>query len=84
MPDVVEPFGAPEIFFDGVTDIHIVQAVFRCALFSRQRSPGSEENGDSVIVARIAVPVSELPEIIEQFVIVLTRAAKDMYRPPFS
>jgi hypothetical protein len=67
----------PEIFFDGVSDAKIIEGVTRFALHVRR-------DGDSVVVARLAVPLSELPEVIQELVILLTRAAKVIIRPPLS
>lgn len=79
--EISEPLGVQEILFDGVTDIHISDAVFRCTLFSRQRSHGQIHR---VAVARIAAPVSELPDIVQKFVIVLTEAARTLVKPVLS
>jgi len=69
-----EPIGLPEILFDGIASIKIVEGVVRIALHAH-RHEGHE------IVARLAVPISELPDVIQQFVIVLTQAAKTIVTP---
>jgi site-specific recombinase len=79
--EVTEPHAVAEILFDGVTDIHISDAVFRCTLFSRHRSHGRTQR---VVVARLAAPVSELPDIVQKFVIVLTEAARTIVKPVLS
>lgn len=76
--EISEPFGVPEILFDGVTDIHITEAIFRCTLFSRQRTHGQIHR---VAVARLAAPISELPDIVQKFVIILTEAARTIVKP---
>lgn len=67
--DVIDPHSASEIFFDGIHEVKIVADVVRIALISRQ-------NATSVIVARLALPLSELPGVIQELVIALTNAAK--------
>lgn len=79
--EIAEPFAVKEILFDGVTDIHITDAVFRCTLFSRQRTHGQTHR---IAVARLAAPVSELPDIVQKFVIVLTEAARTIVKPVLS
>jgi hypothetical protein len=68
--DVIDPHGAAEIFFDGIHEVKIVQGVVRIALFSRQ-------DGTGIIVARLALPLSELADAIQALVIALTEAAKN-------
>ena len=77
--DTVEHYAVPEILFDGVTDIHVTEQLFRCTLFSRQKSHGRIER---IAVARLAAPLSELPDIVQKFVIVLTEAARTIMAPP--
>ncbi|MET4210499.1 hypothetical protein [Bradyrhizobium sp. LA2.1] len=67
--DVIDPHNAQEIFFDGIHEVKIVDGIVRVVLFSRQNSTG-------VVVARLAVPLSELPDVIQALVIALTEAAK--------
>lgn len=69
-----EALGLPEILFDGIASIKIVEGVVRISLRAH-RAEGHE------IVARLAVPVSEFPDVIQEFVIVLTRAAKTIVMP---
>lgn len=81
---MVTPLETPtseEILVDDVVDIHILEAVFRCTLLSRQRFEGAER---LVEVKRLAIPVSELPDIIQKFVLALTQAAKVIVRSPLS
>ena len=74
MIDVVDPHNAQEIFFDGIYEVKIIEGIVRIVLYSRQNSVG-------VIVARLAVPLSELPDVIQALVIALTEAAK-VPKPP--
>lgn len=67
--DVIDPHNAAELFFDGIHEVKIVESVVRIALFSRQ-------DGTGVIVARLALPLSELADAIQALVIALTEAAK--------
>ena len=68
--DVIDPHNAQEIFFDILHDVKIVDEIVRIALVSRQ-------DGVGVVVARLAVPLSELPEVIQTLVIALTQAARN-------
>ena len=67
--DVVDPHNVAEIFFDGIYEVRIIEGIVRVVLFSRQNAVG-------VIVARLALPLSELPDVIQALVIVLADAAK--------
>ena len=67
--DVIDPHNAQEIFFDGIHEVKIVAGIVRIVLFSRQNDVGT-------VVARLALPLSELPEVIQALVIALTNAAK--------
>lgn len=70
--------GAPEIFFDGVSaDIKIIEGVVRFALYSKR-------GNETIVTARMAVPLSELPEVIQSLVIALTEAAKVIVKPILS
>jgi hypothetical protein len=69
--------GAADIFFDGVHDIKIIEGVVRIALIARR-------DGEMVIVARLAIPLSELPDVIQALVIALTDAAKVIIKPVLS
>jgi hypothetical protein len=71
--DLIDPHSAQEIFFDGIHEVKIIEGIVRIVLFSRQNSMG-------VIVARLALPLSELPDVIQALVIALTEAVKT--RPP--
>jgi ABC-type nitrate/sulfonate/bicarbonate transport system substrate-binding protein len=73
MTEVIDPLTAPEIFFDGVYEIKIVEGVVRIALFSRQ-------NSSSTVTARLVVPASELPDVIQAFVKVLAEAMRPSMR----
>lgn len=67
--DLIDPHNAAEIFFDGITEVRIVDRIVRVALFSRQ-------DGTGVVVARLAIPLSELPDVIQALVIALTEAVR--------
>ncbi|HEX7895475.1 MAG TPA: hypothetical protein VF447_14855 [Terriglobales bacterium] len=67
--DVIDPHNAQEIFFDGIHEVKIVAGIVRIALYSRQNDVGT-------VVARLALPLSELPDVIQALVIALTNAAK--------
>jgi len=67
--DVIDPHNAQEIFFDGIHEVKIVAGIVRIVLFSRQNDVGT-------VVARLALPLSELPDVIQALVIALTNAAK--------
>ncbi|OAF05438.1 hypothetical protein AYJ54_00600 [Bradyrhizobium centrolobii] len=67
--DVIDPHNAQEIFFDGIHEVKIVAGIVRIVLFSRQNDVGT-------VVARLALPLSELPDAIQELVIALTNAAK--------
>lgn len=81
MANSIEPASSQEITVDDVVDLTIRDSLFRCTLVSQQQSEGHVKN---VEVARLAVPVSKLPDIIQKFVIALTQAAKTIVRPPLS
>jgi hypothetical protein len=67
--DVIDPHNVAEIFFDGIHEVRIIEGIVRIVLFSRQNAVG-------VIVARLALPLSELPDAIQALVIALTEVAK--------
>jgi hypothetical protein len=67
--DVIDPHSAQEIFFDGIHEVKIVAGIVRIVLYSRQNEVGT-------VVARLALPLSELPDVIQALVIALTNAAK--------
>jgi hypothetical protein len=67
--DVIDPHNAQEIFFDGIHEVKIVAGIVRIVLYSRQNDVGT-------VVARLALPLSELPDVIQELVIALTNAAK--------
>jgi hypothetical protein len=67
--DVIDPHNVAEIFFDGIHEVKIIEGIVRIVLFSRQNATG-------VIVARLALPLSELPDVIQALVIALTNAVR--------
>lgn len=69
MIEVIDPNGAPDIFFDSVHELKINRGVVRGVLLMRQ-------NGVAVIVARIRLPAAALPDVIQALVIALAEAAK--------
>lgn len=77
--ETIEPSPVAEIFFDGVSEIHITDQVFRCTLYSLQRTAGVVAPMP-VAVARMAVPVTELPDIIQGIVTAMTNAARVLVR----
>jgi hypothetical protein len=74
MMDVIDPHNTQEIFFDGIHEVRIIEGIVRVVIFSRQNAVG-------VIVARLALPLSELPDVIQALVIALTEAAKSGTQP---
>lgn len=69
MTELIDPFNAHEVFTDGIHEVKILESVARIVWFSRQ-------DGVRVLAARLAVPVSELPDVIQALVIALAEAAK--------
>jgi len=67
--DIIDPHNAQEIFFDRIHDVKIIDSIVRAALISRQ-------NDSAVVVARLALPLAELPDAIQALVIALTNAAR--------
>jgi hypothetical protein len=72
--EVIDPHNVAEIFFDGIHEVRIIEGIVRVVIFSRQNAVG-------VIVARLALPLSELPDVIQALVIALTEAAKGGVKP---
>jgi hypothetical protein len=66
---VIDPGNISEVFFDLVHEVKITAGIVRIVLVLRQ-------DGHGVIVARLATPLSELPDAIQALVIALTNAAK--------
>jgi len=60
--DLIDPHNAAELFFDGIHEVKIIGGVVRIVLYSRQ-------DGTGVVVARLALPLSELPDAIQALVI---------------
>jgi len=67
--EIIDPHNVSEFFFDGIHEVKIVAGIVRIVLFSRQNDVGT-------VVARLALPLSELPDVIQALVIALTNAAK--------
>jgi hypothetical protein len=65
-----DPLNAPEIFFDGIHEIKIIEGVVRSALYSLNAS------GEKQIVVRLAIPVSELPAVLQATMMALTQTTK--------
>lgn len=72
--DPIEPMSVEEILADGVFDVKIIEQVVRIPWYVRR-------DGDSQIVVRIAVPASELPEVIQALVIALTEMVRAIVKP---
>lgn len=70
----IDPMNVPMIFFDGFTDIKIIDGVARAALLEKR-------DGETIIAARIACPVSKLPDLIQDLTIALITAAKAIVTP---
>lgn len=66
---VTDPHNVAEIFTDGIHEVKIIGGIVRIVWFARQ-------DGTGIVVARLAVPLSELPDAIQALVIALTNAAK--------
>lgn len=66
---VVDPHNVQEIFTDGVHEVKIIEGVVRSVWIERQ-------DGTGTIVARLALPLSELPDVIQALVIALTNAVR--------
>ncbi|RXG85337.1 hypothetical protein [Bradyrhizobium zhanjiangense] len=71
--DVIDPHNITDLFFDGIHEVKIVADIVRITLYSRQ-------NGTGLVVARLALPLSEFPDVIQALVIAQAEAAKN--RPP--
>lgn len=74
MTELIEPTGVPEIIVDGVSEVKIIEQVARIPWYSRH-------NGESEVVVRLAVPVSELPEVIQALVIALAQMVRNIIKP---
>ena len=72
--EIIDPHNVAEIFFDGISEVKIIEGIVRIVIFSRQNAVG-------VVVARLALPLSELPDAIQRLVIALTEAAKAGVNP---
>ena len=70
----VDQLSAPEIFFDGVEDIKFDEGVVRLALYSNQ-------GGARVVVVRLAIPSSGVPDVVQKLVVILTTAAEAILKP---
>jgi hypothetical protein len=68
--DLIDALNAPEIFFDGIHEIKIIEGVVRSALYSLNAS------GEKQIVVRLAIPVSELPAVLQATMMALTQTTK--------
>lgn len=71
--EMIDPHTAQPIFFDGIHEVKIVGDVVHIALFSRQ-------DGTGIIEARLVLPLSGLPDVIQRLTIALAEAGKN--RPP--
>jgi len=66
---VVDPHNVQEIFADEICEVKIIEDVVRTVWIERQ-------DGTGTIVARLALPLSELPDVIQALVIALTNAVR--------
>ena len=66
---VIDPHNVQEIFTDGIHEVKIIEGIVRIVWFARQ-------DGTDLIVTRLALPLSELPDAIQALVIALTNAAR--------
>lgn len=73
MPE--EPIGLPVIAFDRIADVRIIEGLARISVVERL-------NGESEPVARLMVPMSELPEVIQALTIALVEAVRAVVAPP--
>ena len=67
--ELIDPNNAAEIFFDNAHEVRIVGGLVRSVLFARQ-------DGTGTVVARLAQPVTELPDLIQMLVMALAEAAR--------
>lgn len=77
MPEPIDPIGVPEIFVDGVSDVRIIEGVTRIPFYARR-------DGEGEVVVRLAIPVAELPDVIQTLVITLANAVKTVIKPALS
>jgi hypothetical protein len=73
--ELIDPHSAAEIFCDGVHEVKTIEGVVRIVLFSRQNNVG-------IVAARLAIPATELPDVIQALAISLAEAAKNIITPP--
>lgn len=73
--EIVDPKNVAETFFDSASEVKITGDTVRSVLFSRQ-------NGVGIVEARLVQPITELPELIQLFVVALAEAAKAANNPP--
>ena len=66
---VVDPHNVQEIFADEIYEVKIVDGIVRTVWIERQ-------DGTGTTVARLALPLSELPDVIQALVIALTNAVR--------
>lgn len=53
----------PEIFFDGIMDIEIIEGVFHCVLFCNRDTHTAHPWKE--VMLRVAIPAGNVPECIE-------------------
>jgi hypothetical protein len=73
--EIIDPNNVTETFFDATHEVKIAGGIVRSVLFARQ-------NGVGLVVARLAQPVTELPDLIQVLVMALAEAAKAATNPP--
>lgn len=67
--ELLDPHNVAEVLCDGANEVRIVEDKARTVFFARQ-------DGIGIIVARLAFPVSVLPDVIQALVIALAKAAR--------
>lgn len=77
MVDPIEVVGIPEVVIDGISDIRIIEGLVRVTFFVRR-------NSETEMALRLAIPLSELPDVIQAMVLTLTEAAKAIVKPALS
>jgi hypothetical protein len=67
--ELLDPHNVQEVLCDGTDEVRIIEDKARTVFFSRQ-------DGIGIVVARLAFPVSVLPDVIQALVAALARAPR--------
>lgn len=67
--ELLDPQNVQEVLCDGADEVRIIEDKARTVFFSRQ-------DGIGIIVARLAFPVSVLPDVIQALVIALAKSVR--------